>query len=159
MRVSFFVRCTLAAAVTISGAAQADPLTDAKSLVGKSCTHMFGDRGKDFPGYTAPKGFLTVTLGNDGWIFPMDKQGARFAFLITGLGDQACKVSDVVALPDAKHADAWFQCHEREAMVEGFGMRLSGHKEIVGWWIVDHGKIKAMPDTKGVICQQPETGD
>jgi hypothetical protein len=132
---------------------------DAHGLVGKSCTHMFSNRGQDFPGYATPKGFVTVTLGNDGWIFPMEKGGARFAFLITGLGDNACKTADVVALPDAAHANAWFQCHARETLTEGFGLRLSGHKDIVGWWTVDAGKLKRLPDDGKVICQQPETGD
>ncbi|MGH6870201.1 MAG: hypothetical protein ACREHE_01735 [Rhizomicrobium sp.] len=135
-------------------------LADAKALVGRACSHMFDDRGKDFPGYSTPRGFLTVTLGNDGWVFPMEKQGARFAFLIIGLGDQACRIADVAVLPDAKHANAWLQCHERDALVEGVGMRLSGRREIVGWWTAAHGKLTRMPAPKpgALICQEPETG-
>ena len=131
---------------------------DAHGLVGKTCPKLFNTGGNAFPGYTVPNGFVTVTLG-DAWVFPMEKSGARFAFLITGLGDKGCKVEDVVALPDAAHANAWFQCHARETLTEGFGLRLSGHKEIVGWWTVDAGKLKRLPDDGKVICQQPETGD
>ena len=60
---------------------------------------------------------------------------------------------------DAAHANAWFQCHARETLTEGFGLRLSGHKQIVGWWTADAGKLKRLPDDGKVICQQPETGD
>ncbi len=109
-----------------------------------------------------PNGFVTVTLG-DAWVFPMEKAGARFAFLITGLGDKGCKVEDVVTLPDAAHANAWFQCRRRRNPDrEGFACASkAGHKQIVV--LVDGGRRQnsnALPDDVGkVICQQPETGD
>ena len=162
MRNSLFVRGMLAAFVAASSVAplsvKADPLGDAQALVGKTCPKLFNAGGNAFPGYKVPKGFVTVTLG-DGWVFPMEKGDARFAFLVTGLGESGCKVDDVVALPDKAHANAWLQCHERDAMIEGFGMRLAGRKDIVGWWTIDHGKLKKMTETKGVLCQEPETGD
>jgi hypothetical protein len=160
MRVSLFVRCALIALPLAAQAApESAPLAQAQSLVGKSCAKMFTESGFAIPGYTVPKGALPVIL-KDGVIRPMEKGGARFAFLTT-MGDDAatCRIADVVALPDARHADAFFQCHERDALVEGFGLRLSGHKEIVGWWTIANGKLKQMTDTKGVICLEPETGD
>lgn len=158
-----------ALALTLSSSAFAADLTpfpvapallaDAQALVGKTCPKLFNTGGNAFPGYTVPNGFVSMTIGANEWVFPMEKSGARFAFLITGLGEQACKVQDVVALPDAAHANAWFQCHARETMTEGFGLRLSGHKGVVGWWTSEVGKLKRLPDDGKVICQQPESGD
>ncbi len=154
---------SVAAANAADAPFPADParMAQAQSLVGKSCAKMFTGSGFEIPGYTVPKGTLPVIL-KDGVIRPMEKDGTRFAFLTT-MGDDAssCRIADVVALPDAAHANAFLQCHERDALLEGFGMRLSGRKEIVGWWTIDHGRLTRMPDTAPgtVLCLEPETGD
>ncbi|HEY1630237.1 MAG TPA: hypothetical protein VGF56_02930 [Rhizomicrobium sp.] len=161
MQNSLFVRGMLAAFVAAASIAPlpaaADPPADVRALIGKTCPNLFSDAGVAFPGFTVPRGFVTVTLA-DGWIFPMAKGRYRYAFLVTGLGD-VCKLHDVAELPDEKQANIWLQCHERDAMLEGFGMRNAKRSAIIAWWTIDRGKLKKMPDTKGVICQQPETGD
>jgi uncharacterized protein YecT (DUF1311 family) len=132
-------------------------LADARSLVGKSCTTVSGG----LPGYATPKGFLNVLLNGD-VVLPMEKGGARFAFLIAGQASQACKIIDVVALPDAAHADSFLACSIVDMDSYGFGMRLAGHKEVVGYWTVMDGRLMRQPI--GVLggnmhCQEPESGE
>jgi uncharacterized protein YecT (DUF1311 family) len=133
---------------------------DARSLVGKSCATMLGG-GWKLPGYATPKGFLSVLLNGD-VVVPLEKGGARFAFLIEGQASQSCKTADVVALPDAAHADVFLACSIADMDSTGFGMRLSGHKEVVGYWTVANSKLMRQP--VGVLggnmhCQEPESGE
>jgi uncharacterized protein YecT (DUF1311 family) len=130
---------------------------DARSLVGKSCANMLAG----LPGYATPKGFLNVLLNGD-VVVPLEKGGARFAFLIAGQASPSCKIADVVALPDAAHADAFLACSIADMDSTGFGMRLAGHKEVVGYWTVADGKLMRQP--VGVLggnmrCQEPESGE
>ncbi|HXM00587.1 MAG TPA: hypothetical protein VN932_11700 [Rhizomicrobium sp.] len=136
-------------------------LADARSLIGKSCANMLGDGGWKLPGYATPKGFLSVLLNGD-VVLPLEKGGARFAFLIEGQASPSCKIADVVALPDAAHADAFLACSIADMDSYGFGMRLAGHKDVVGYWTVMDGRLMRQPI--GVLggnmhCQEPENGE
>jgi hypothetical protein len=122
---------------------------------------MLGDGGLVFSGYTVPKGFLSVLLNGDA-VAPMEKGGARFAFLIEGQASPSCKIADVVALPDAAHANAFLACSIADMDSYGFGMRLAGHKDVVGYWTVMDGRLMRQPI--GVLggnmhCQEPESGE
>ncbi len=143
----------------------ADParVAEAKALVGKSCTKMFSDRAAVFPGYTTPKGFQNA-LVQGGFVTPLEKGGARFGFLILYQDDvsKSCTIADVAVLPDAAHANAFLQCDMGDPDTYGFGMRLAGHKEVVGYWKEVSGKLERQPI--GVLggkitCHEMESGE
>jgi hypothetical protein len=143
----------------------ADParLAEAKALVGKSCTKMFSDRASVFPGYATPKGFQNA-LVKGGFVTPLEKDGARFGFLILYQGEviKSCSIADVVVLPDAAHANAFLQCDMGDPGTYGFGMRLAGHKEVVGYWTQENGKLMRQPiGVLGgkIVCHEMESGE
>jgi uncharacterized protein YecT (DUF1311 family) len=143
----------------------ADParLAEAKALVGKSCTKMFSDRASVFPGYATPTGFQNA-LVKGGFVTPLEKGGARFGFLILYQGEvtQSCAIADVVVLPDAAHANAFLQCDMGDPGTYGFGMRLVGHKQVVGYWTEENGKLMRQPiGVLGgkIVCHEMESGE
>lgn len=139
-------------------------LAEAQSYIGKSCNGIWSSRPGWMPGFTAPKGFQTVTAMS-GMVFVSEKQGTRVAFL-TKTGGQSCTFADVVVLPSAAQANAFLQCSYGDPpnMSSGIGMRKAGAKKLVGYWEIGDGKLMRQPlgvlgveDT--VRCQEPETGD
>jgi len=136
---------------------------EAKALVGTSCTKMFDDRAKVFPDYATPKGFANIVV-TPGFVTPLEKGGARFAFLIIYKDEvsKSCTIADVVALPDAKHANAFLQCDTQGPDSYGFGMRLAGHSAVVGYWTLDAATGKLVRRSAAgakILCHEPESGD
>ena len=128
----------------------------AQAFVGKRCDALLAPAS----GFAPPKGALPV-IDPYGVIRPLEFKGARFAFLFQGDG-AACKVMDVVALPDAAHANAFLQCATFEPTLSGFGMRYAGKKPVVGFWIVAGDKLMRQPASKfgrDIRCQEPEGGE
>jgi len=139
-------------------------LAEAQAYIGKSCNGIWSSRPGWMPGFTAPKGFQTVTAMS-GMVFVSEKQGTRFAFL-TRTGDQSCTFADVVVLPSAAQANAFLQCSYGDPpnISSGIGMRKAGVKKLVAYWEIGGGKLTRQPlgvlgVEDSVRCQEPETGD
>jgi hypothetical protein len=135
----------------------------AQAFIGRNCADALTGRGRFFSGFTAPRGFLPITL-NGGVVVPMQKDGVRFAFLLQtpGASITACRVADVVALPPPARDDALLECGGRTADISGFVVRRKSRPPLESFWSVDqangHLEREAPSVLGGMACHQPETG-
>jgi uncharacterized protein len=133
-------------------------MAKAHAAVGKACAGA-----ADVPGFAVITG-AQPTILRDGIIRAVADGDARFAFLIAHSGATApdCLIEDVVALPDAARLGTYLQCTMPAYDLSGLGIRLPGHRDVAGFWTIDHGKLNRQP--VGVLggdirCQQPESGE
>ncbi len=140
----------------------------AMALIGKPC----GGPGEDIPagsGFASRTAFQPV-IGPDTVVVPRAKKGAWFAFLL--VTKDGCRVTDAVALPGPKAADAFLSCNvpadagSATPQSMGFGMRKTGHKFPVAYWEVDAKSGKLIRQPLGVlgwsdkiVCNYPESGE
>ena len=136
----------------------------ARAFVGRNCATVFKGRSRFFTGFSAPRGFLPITL-NGGVVEPRQKDGVRFAFLLQtpGATIASCRVTDVVALPPPARDDAFLECGGRSADLLGFVVRRKSAPPAESFWSVDeangHLEREAPAVLGGIACHQPETGD
>jgi len=136
-----------------------------RSFVGQSCSPDPHDLHIARAGFSTPKGFLLIVGPSGFFVEPLEKNGARFAFLVqVADGSGACTIRDVAALPAPDKANTYLQCHIDDVGV-GPGMRLTGKGDVVAFWTIDVDKraLQRQPvDVLGqqtIHCQQPESGD
>ena len=141
-------------------------LAEAQAAVGKACSYQPNVTGPVIPGFTPAARFLPVILQN-GVTVVREKDGVRFAFLaVTPSDGGACKILDVVTLPESAVGDRFLQCSVIDPPMNGFGVRNAKTHGLDGFWTVDSETHKlervamgALGIEKSVKCRQPESGE
>ncbi len=150
-----------------------DVWADAAAHIGKSCA-PYVYRKSPFADYTPAKGFLPIIQFPNATVAPLEKNGARFAFVFAWpTGDAGkCVVADVVALPTAAVANQFLWCSVDDSsadLTSGFGMRAPGGRLAAFWTVgiiapdkTPHAH-RAPIDTLGwsgrIRCNEPESGE
>lgn len=141
---------------------------EVQALIGSVCSRPYTDHNVFLRGFDTPKGFPPFMIIKNGvTVAPAEKNGIRFAFLISD-PDNSCLIVDAVVLPSAKESNAFLQCQTHSDTLEstGFGMRRTGQKEPAGYWSVEtdpSGKprlnrvpLGVLGMEKDVLCREPE---
>jgi len=139
--------------------------SEVRSFVGQSCSANSRDIHIARLGFSSPKGFLVIVGPGGFFAEPLEKNGARFAFLVqVADASGACTIRDVAALPASGKANAWLQC-SIEDIGMGPGMRLAGKNDVVAFWTIDAEKSALQRQPVNVLgqgtirCRQPESGE
>jgi uncharacterized protein len=139
--------------------------SEAHAFVGQTCSANSHDLHIARPGYSVPRGFLTIVGPQGFFVEALEKSGARFAFLVqVADGSGACTIRDVAVLPKPDKANAYLQCSIDDIGM-GPGMRLAGKSDVVAFWTIDAAKAALQRQPVNVLgqgtirCQQPESGE
>lgn len=145
--------------------APAATLAQARALVGQGCSYQPDVVGAVIPGFTRAARFLDVILAA-GTTTVREKDGVRFAFLISAGPGHSCQIRDVVTLPDSAVGDRFLQCSVADPALNGFGVRNARTHGLDGFWAVNAETQKIERVAMGVLgieklvrCQQPEHGE
>jgi uncharacterized protein len=139
--------------------------SEVRSFIGQSCSTVSRDLHIARSGFSTPNGFLTIVGPGGFFVEALEKNGARFAFLVQ-VADASglCTIRDVVVLPAPDKANAYLQCNIEDVGM-GPGMRRAGKSDVVAFWTIDAQKSALQRQPVNVLgqgtirCQQPESGD
>jgi uncharacterized protein len=139
--------------------------SEVRSFVGQSCSANSHDLHIARSGFSTLKGFLTIVGPGGFFVEALEKNGARFAFLVqVADASGACTIRDVVVLPAPDKVNAYLQCNIEDVGM-GPGMRRTGKSDVVAFWTIDAQKSALQRQPVNVLgqgtirCRQPESGD